>query len=400
MTMTTPEQRANMTAEDLRARASEMRHDWNDITKGGTRDSDEFRQREMQFLEEISDIDKHLTLHGLSARSYERSAPDGAMGSHESRSVVDEIENNQEFRTWATQQAGRARLTSESPAIEMRTLVKLATDAGELAPVGQPYLINQDRKRLFIRDLISVQQTGLSAVPYVREKNATTNSAAASTVAEAGLKPEAVVEFTPDLAPVTVIAVNIPITTQVLEDVPTVVGYIRGRLSYMLQVREEQQILSGNGTNQDLKGIYNYSDIQTQGATSGDAAVTIGNAIAKIEAVNGYADGVAMRPAAAWTMFMHRASTSGVLDAGTPFSDIPLNVWGLPVVRTVDGVTSGHALVGNFRLGATLFDRRQASVRVYEQHSDFVVYNKVLLQGEERVALAVNRPDWFVDATL
>jgi HK97 family phage major capsid protein len=404
MTQTTAEWRREATEVELRARAAEMRGEWSELSQGN-REGDAYTAAKVGFLAEVDDIDMMLTLRQIEGRQYAyREAPSGALGNpapYEYRTAGDVIAQDEGFRAWCQNQSGRGNLTSESPTVEVRTLVAMATDGGELAPVGQPYLINQDRMRLFIRDLITVQQTTLSAVPFVREKNAGTNATSASTVAEAGLKPEAKVEFTPDLAPVQVIAVNIPITTQILEDAPTVAGYVNGRLSYMLKLREEKEILSGNGLTPDLKGILSYTgEVQTQGATSGDPALTIANAIAKIENVNGYADGVAMSPTSAWAMFSRRATTSGVVDAGTPFASIPLNVWGLPVVRTVQGLTAGHALVGNYKLGATLFDRRQASVRVYEQHSDFVVYNKVLLQGEERVALAVARPDWFVDCTL
>jgi len=36
---------------------------------------------------------------------------------------------------------------------------------------------------------------------------------------------------------------------------------------------------------------------------------------------------------------------------------------------------------------------------MYEQHSNFAVLNQVLIQAEERVALAVYRPDWFCEIT-
>jgi HK97 family phage major capsid protein len=204
-------------------------------------------------------------------------------------------------------------------------------------------------------------------------------------VAEGAVKPEAAVQFQPDTAPTTIIAANIPVTTQIMEDAPTVIGYINGRLVYMLKLREEAEVLNGNGTYPDLKGILSYGSLQTQNAVSGEYAQTIGNAIAKIETVNG---------------IKRAAAGSGTFDAGVPFNaGITQTVWGLPLVRT-NSLSSGTAVVGSWQLGATLFDRMQANVRAYEQHSDFAVRNQVLIQAEERVALAVFRPDWFVKTTL
>jgi len=269
-----------------------------------------------------------------------------------------------------------------------------------MLPVGQPYLADTRRRRLFIRDLIGVQQTGLATIPYIRELNPVANALSASTVAEQGDKPEATIQFTPDNAPVVVIATTIPITTQILEDAPTLVGYVNGRLIYMLEYREEDEILRGNGVLPDLKGIMTYSGIQTQSsAGAGNWAITIGNAIAKIELVDGYADGVAMNPATFWAMVTHRAAAgSGTFDAGT-FTQAPIQyVWGLPVVRT-NAMAKDQNLVGNFAMGATLFDRSQSGVRAFEQHSDYAKKNMVLLRAEERIALAVNRPDFFCIAT-
>lgn len=412
MPQTTAEWRANATADELRSRAAEMRGEWSTLSQSD-RESDDYRTAKAQFLAEVDDIDGHLQLLGLAEQRATRYIPAGVGDAgdqgHETRTAAGALRAHEEFRAWAQRQSGRANLTGESPSVEFRDLVQeggpaavwtAGSDGGLLAPVNQPYLANVNRQRLFVRDLITVQPTGLSAVHYVRENNAVANQAAASTVPEGGTKPEAVVNFTADIAPMQVIAVNIPITTQILEDVETLVGYLNGRLTYMIKLREEQQILSGNGLNQDLKGIQTYSNIQTQAATAGEFAITLGNAIAKVELVNGMADGVAMNPSDAWKMYIKRAAGGGgQFDAGTPFSSIPQSVWGLPVVRTLS-MTAGSALVGSYSLGATLFDRKQAAARVYEQHASYAAQNKVLLQVEERVGLAVNRADWFVVATM
>lgn len=397
MPQTTVEWRQNATETELRSRAAEMRKEWAELSESD-RKSDSFRTAKSQFLAEIEDIDVNLSLRQMETGGEQRQAPPGALqGSmgREVRSPGELFAENKEFRAWCESVVGKNNIGA-SPAVELRALItEAATSGGVLLPTGQPYIAATRQRRLFIRDLITVQTTGLAAIPYVREKNSSTNAASASTVAEGETKPEATVEFTPDTALTQVIATNIPISTQILADANTLVGYVNGRLVYMLKLREEQEILNGNGVTPDLKGILAFSEKQTQ-AFATDIVTTIGNAIAKIEVVDGYADGIAINPVDAWAMYTKRASTSGVLDVSTPFADVPLNVWGLPTVRT-NSLSSGKALVGNFQLGATLFDRQQASVRVFEQHLDYAVKNKVLLLAEERVALAVNRPDWFVD---
>ena len=281
---------------------------------------------------------------------------------------------------------------------EMRALVDSASTSNLLIPVQQPEVKGVDRQRLFVRDLLAGGSTSSNAVPFLREKNSATNATGAATVAEGAVKPEATIEFEDDLAPVRDIAITLPITNQMFEDAPALVSYVNNRLSYMLALREEQQLLNGDGTGSNLKGIRAYADVQSQAFTD-DIVTTIGNAISKVQVVNGNPTGVALNTVDYWAMVMNRQTTSGNLDAGDPFSSTPRTVWGLPVVVT-NGMEAGVALVGDYRLGAQYFDRSRVDIRTFEQHADFAARNKRLIRAEERLALAVYRPDWFVEATL
>lgn len=414
MPQTTAEWRAEASEEELTARVTEMRSEWAELNKLD-RESDSYRKAKSEFLDEVEQIDVNLTLRQMERTPAALRAQRGTGGTGET-GTLDVVERrtpgeivvaDEAFAEWCKRAARKGTMIGESPSVELRALVAEndANGSSTMLPVGQPFLVDTRRRRLFIRDLIGVQQTGLAAVPYVRELNPAANALSASTVSEGATKPEAKVELTPDIAPVQVIAVTIPITTQIMEDAPTLVGYINGRLTYMLEYREEDEIIRGNGVTPDLKGILTYSGIQTQStAGAGEYAITIGNAIAKIELVDGYADGVAMNPQTFWNMVTHRAaggsnaSGGGTFDAGM-YTQSPIQyVWGLPVVRT-NAMNANQNLVGNFAMGATLFDRSQSGVRIFEQHSTYAAENKVLLRAEERVALAVNRPDFFCVAT-
>lgn len=420
MPQSTADWRKEASPEELGNRVAEMRSEWAETSKLD-RESESYRKAKTEFLAEVEDIDVNLTLRRMEAlpatlaneQRNQGVAPDNVGGSLdlqvERRSPGEIAYRDETFIKWCAEAASKGEGFGQSPQVSMRSLFGSvehralvaendANGSSGLLPVGQPFLVDTRRRRLFIRDLIGVQQTGLAAIPYIRELNPVANALSASTVAEGGTKPEAKMEFTPDLAPVQVIATTIPITTQIMEDATTLVGYINGRLIYMLQYREEDEVLRGNGVTPDLKGILTYSGIQTN-ATGTDAAIRIGNSIAKIELVDGFADGVAMNPADYWSMMTARTSGSGQFDAAA-FTSAPLQyVWGLPIVRT-NAMASKQTLVGNFAMGATLFDRSQSGVRVFEQHADYAATNKVLLRAEERVALAVNRPDFFCVTTL
>ena len=73
-------------------------------------------------------------------------------------------------------------------------------------------------------------------------------------------------------------------------------------------------------------------------------------------------------------------------------------LWRLPVVETA-AITEGTALMGSFGIGATLYDRMEGNIRVSENHSDFFVRNAIAILAEERIALAVKRPESFCTVT-
>lgn len=279
----------------------------------------------------------------------------------------------------------------------------LTAGAGLFVPRGTPYLGNVQQRRLWVRDLLSVQGTGLTSIPYIRENNAAFYEGGASAVAENAAKPEVSALFTPVDAPVRKIAAWIPVTQEVIDDTQSLLGYIDNRLLYMLKIREEAEVLNGSGVSPDITGILQTSGVQTQPqVTNGDIQSTIAAAVGKIENVDGYADGIVMNPVDYWSMIASRHATflDASLNGGSlPFTTPPRSIYGLPVVTT-RGMASAKALVGAFSMGATLFDKQEANIRTTDSHSDYFIYNKTVILAEERIALAVHRPDFFAYASL
>src|ERR1039458_5903728 len=106
-----------------------------------------------------------------------------------------------------------------------------------------------------------------------------------------------------------------------------------------------------------------------------------------------------MHPTDAWTMFINRAAAgSGTFDMGIPFSQsMPMSVWGQPVYRT-RAMTLGHALVSDFARSAIILDRESVNVQIYQER--YAELNEVLILCEERVGLAIPRPDGFCDVSV
>lgn len=322
----------------------------------------------------------------------------GANLGTEGRSPGAQVIDDATYEEW--RKAGGNR---SFPHIEVRNLLSgLEADGGAFRPLGTPVLHAGavQRRRMWLRDVLSVQQTGLSSVPYIREVDASTNEFGASAVAEASAKPEVSMSFEQVDAPVRKIAGWLRATDEILMDAPTLRGYIDTRLGYMVQIREEQQILAGSGSAPELEGLQTITGTQTQTTPTGDYPAIIGRAIGKVENVDGEADGVATNPLDYWLATTSRYSTA-FDNAGNGSAPAVVGgvTWGLPAIRT-RALTAGSAIVGAWRLGATLFDRMQTVVRTADQHDDLFIKNQVVILAEERIALAIHRPALFVKCTV
>ena len=268
--------------------------------------------------------------------------------------------------------------------------------------------VGSSQRQTRVRDLFPTQTTSANVIEYFRVEGYTS---AASTVAEYedggpfGLKPQTELAFSGQQAPVRTIAHWEAAHRNVLSDEPQLRGIIDNELLYGLRLEEDNQILSGSGTGDDLTGILNTSGVQTYSWSSGATGPVADN---KADALR----------RAATLAFLSYYQPTGVVLHPNDWEDIELvkdsngqylmaisiavggepRVWRMPVVDT-PAIAEGTALVGAFGIGAQIYDREQANIRIAEQHSDFFVRNAVVVLAEQRLALATKRPEAFVDVT-
>lgn len=342
--------------------------------------------------------------HAIANPGHGSRGPDAANGDHRARqprTLGERFVATEEYRAWV-EGGQRGPLSAEIRAlVDSDTTTETDGNAGMLIPQGNPIPPTPRQAKLVMRDLIPSTTTTLNNINYVREYTPATDETGASSVAEAAVKPEVVLEFTDADAPVRKIAAWVPVTMEILADAPTLAGYINGRLAYMVNFREQDEIIRGNGIAPDLTGIINTTGVQTQTATNNDVPGTIADSIAKVELADGDANGVVMNPGDFWASVSERRSTQmdasavGSAPIGTPAPTL----WGLPVVRT-RAMTTLTALVGDFANSCMIFDRQGMTIRQSDSHDTYFIYNKVAILAEKRLALAVFRPDLIVNTTV
>ena len=296
---------------------------------------------------------------------------------------------------------------------------------GDFGSVQRDPMVASPMRTKRVRDLFPVRRTTAQVIEYFRQLGFTSISAAdfaafpgysgnndAAAVPERsgdafGLKPQSSFQFVGEQAPVRTLAHWEAAHRNVLADEPQLRSIIDNELLYGLRLLEDSQILNGNGSGENLKGVLQTTGIQVYNHVTSGAAATPDDTKAD-----------ALRRAATLS-FLAYSEPSGIVMHPNDWEDIELTkdangqylvavsvamggeprVWRMPVVET-PAIAEGTALVGAFGTGAQLYDREDASIRISEQHSDFFIRNAIVILAEQRLALAVKRPEAFVKVIL
>ena len=293
---------------------------------------------------------------------------------------------------------GKARVATVSfKSLETKNITSDAASAGVLVDPMSVGMVRPPDQELRIRDLLMPGVTASNAVEYYKE-NVFTNSAGA--VAELAQKPQSDITFTEAATTVKTLAHWMLASRQIIDDVPMLMSYINGRLIYGLKLVEEQQLLLGDGTGQNLLGIipqapaYNATLETTLGITQKNKMDILRAAMLQVQLSLYEPTAIVLHPTD-WASITLTKDTNGNYLVANPQNVLSRVLWGLPVVPSMS-MTQGQFLVGSFRYGAQVFDREAASIAVSYEDRDNFVKNAVTIRAEERLALAVYRPAAFV----
>jgi len=284
---------------------------------------------------------------------------------------------------------------------DMRVKATITSAPGPAAGAGGagvqttrlPGILELPQRRLTIRDLITPGRMDGSTLEYVKETGFTN---AAAPVAEGAAKPGSDLQFGLVTTSNKVIAHWMKASRQILDDFSQLRSIIDQRLLYGLAYVEENQLLNGDGTGQNLNGI--MPQATAFAAPVGSPAATTSLDVLRLAMLQAAlaeypATGHVLNPVD-WTGIELLKDGDGRYIIGNPQGTATPTLWGLPVVST-QAMAVGDFLTGAFRLGAQLFDRWDGRVEVGFVNDDFT-RNLVTILAEERLALAVYRPEAFI----
>lgn len=270
-------------------------------------------------------------------------------------------------------------VSTVSPAISRNTIA---------APYQLAGIWGAPEQQLIVENLIPHIPVSSSAVEYLKHTGFTNN---AGVVAEGAAKAESTFEFDLATANVVTIAHWTKITEQLAADAPAVTAYINAKMMYGLQLKVDNQIISGTGTSTQLGGFLksgNHTDYSSAvtiptGANLMDFALLIKT---KLDTL-GYPPKVLLLNPADWAGLALLKDTQKRYLLGGPAGVTTKSLWGLPV-ETSASVPSGKYIMADFALGSTIYDRQEVALEIDREGDDFRK-NLLTIRVERRLGLGV-----------
>lgn len=277
--------------------------------------------------------------------------------------------------------------------VELKTL--MSTTAGWAPqPDRRDRLVPFATRPIELLDLIPTVPTNSNAVNYFQE---TTFTNAAAETAEGATKPEAALAVTEATAPVRKIAVLLPVTDEQLEDEPRVKALIDNRLPFMVRQRLSLQVIVGDGTAPNLRGVLNVAGIQTQAKGADPTPDAVYKAMVKVMTTGQAMPDLYVTNPLDWQDVRLLRTADGIYIWGNPADAGPERIWGLNVAL-VQGITENTGVVGDFQNFSELDVRKDVSVSVGYNADDWA-RNRQTFKAEMRAAFLIYRPAAFCTVT-
>jgi HK97 family phage major capsid protein len=339
-----------------------------------------------ELMERLSKVEQEFTALKEATKNATRVA---------GKSIGEQFTDNAAFKDLAEKGRGTARM-------HVKTINTIGTAGGTggtgaaggaVVPDRLPDIISPALRQFTIRDLLLPGRTSSNLIDYVQETGFQ-NEAAMQV--EGTAKAQSDLTFALLSSPVRTLAHYVRASLQILADVPQLQSYIDTRLTYGLKYVEEMQLLSGDGTGQNLLGLIPQSTaFDTTKTVAGDTKIdTIRRAILQVRIAEFRATAIVLNPTDWADIEMQKDTIGRYVWVNVQAGGIP-QLWRLPVVDS-SAMPAGYFMVGAFNLAAQIFDREDANIQVSTEDGNNFTQNLVTIRAEERLALVVFRPQSFV----
>ncbi|KIC90002.1 phage major capsid protein [Flavihumibacter sp. ZG627] len=288
-------------------------------------------------------------------------------------------------------EAFRSGKTREfTPEVKSMTLGASLTGPG--ASISAPArLVSEPNQAVRLRTLFPNQPMITSSLPIIQE---TGQVGGFGTVAESAEKPTLDFALSETPAKAETIAAIVNISRQMLMDLDYVgfQGWLNTRLIELYYQKEDQQLMQGNGTSPNLKGLLdvgNWTPAATPSSTNDVEQIV--SAMIQLKGYGRTPTAIIVHTSALAGLLLNKASGSGEFDLPNYISVNAfggISILGVPVIDSQAQETPNFSVVDGSRM---LFGVREPiSINMFEQHGTNVQTNMITIRCEARVAFAAN----------
>jgi HK97 family phage major capsid protein len=276
--------------------------------------------------------------------------------------------------------------------VGLKTLMETTAGFAPEAP-RTGLLVEAVTRPIQVLDLIPSRPISQNADKYMEE---TTRTHSAAEKAEGAAYAESVFVWTERSQLVEKITDSIPVTDEQLEDASQVASLLDSRLRFGLRQRLDLQVLVGDGTSPNLKGILDHS-IGTQAKGADPTFDATYKALTAVRVTGRAFPNAFIFHPNDWQDVRLTRTADGQYIMGHPSQPGATTLWGLPVAVS-DAITENTALAGDFANFCYISERRGVEVAVGYVGDQFKE-GKRTIRADLRCAMTVTRAAAFCKIT-
>lgn len=306
-----------------------------------------------------------------------------------------------DLKNFKSQKRGFGEIELEAKAVGNMASATSLTGSYFVPPTVVPGIDVKPYEQVHMRNLLPVGTTNSNVVRYVRDNG---GEGGPAMVAEGGTKPQIDRDLQIYDANVRKMATYFRVPEEMIDDIP----YLQSFLSQIgleeVMAVEDAQVLYGDGTGQNLSGLFTNATAFAAGTSVVAAPNNFDVLLAarKQARVAKYNPSIALvSPIDFFDMVEKKDTTNNYLfhggGNGLDLAGVLTTRTGLRIIEHT-AVTAGDFLVFD-PSKAAIFDRTGTTVRFYDQDQDNAIKNLITIVIEKRLALPIYQPAAFIKGT-
>lgn len=261
----------------------------------------------------------------------------------------------------------------------------------------KPGIVLRPYESIHMRNLFPIGRTTSNLIRHMRDNG---GEGGPTVVAEGATKPKMDRDLSIEDANVRKIATYMRIPEEMIEDIPYITGFLTNMGTQEVLSVEDTQILYGDGTGQNLSGLFTNATAFAAGAAvigaSSNRFDVLRAARMQMKKLKRTPSFALVSPFDYFVMTSAKDTTNNYILQGGGNGLVP-TLDGVPIIELTT-VTDGDFLLGD-RMAAEIDFRSNISVRFFEQDQDNAIKNMVTIVIEERLALPIYYTNGFIKGT-